>query len=90
MFEQQPHFSFKTKPNSMSAMKIFIVVDHVSEIKSRIKRGMFISKTQAMKSSRLIFEVQDLSALMELLSSHYSSWFLQSKYTWPTFKTSAD
>lgn len=36
------------------------------------------------------FEVQDLLAIMEPVLSHYSFLFLQSKYTWPPFKTFDD
>lgn len=58
---------------------------------------MFTPKRSAIKSLSLYyllqkayFEVQDLLAIMEPVLSHYSFLFLQSKYTWPPFKTFDD
>lgn len=70
-------------------------VYNVIEINWKIKRWMFIPKCSTLKGQKSLylllkacFEVQDLLAIMEPVSSHYSLLPL-SKYTWPPFKTFA-
>lgn len=62
-------------------------VYNVIEINWKIKRGMFTPKCSTIKGQKSLylllkacFEVQDLLAIMEPVSSHYSL-LLLSKYT---------